>query len=1154
MGLALLAWLGIAPLTARMELGEVQPLNEVLDHISEKYQVIITYDARLLAKIEIHFEFRESESLESAVNRAIAKTGLSYKQLTDKYYIVFKIDQTSSRKIRKITRKFEQIQKLEESESLDIQKNSLEQKQQLTRVLRAAEHALKEKQISGTVRSETGEPLIGATVRTKGSTQGTLTDNQGKFSFAIPDEVTVLIVSYLGFETQEVALEGQTVVDVSLLEEVKSIEDVVITALGMKRDKKSLGYAVQDIEGESIQKTKELDVVNSLSGKIAGVNITQGGGGLGGGGARIVIRGETSLAGKNGPLFVIDGIPAGSNDVASDDIQSISVLKGPAAAALYGSRAAAGVILITTKSGASGQKNQVGAEINLSMSVQDPFILPTYQNEFGQGSGNIYRYFDGNNGTWPDGSISNDDSRINWGPRFDGQARPQFTGNDPWVAYPDNVKDFYEQGFIANNNVAVFGANEDGDFRLSYTNIVQKGIIPNTGLNTDRIDFSAGWNLSEKWDIRANVKYIDERSDNNNSYDVRLYPRNINIQALQDYWVPGLEGLQQLKWRSSENNPYFILRENRRAYSNQRVIGYITTNYQLTEHLSVMGRIGQNRNFRDQNARNAFSTVGNDNKFGAYSVSQSRARELNADFLLKYQRDIGKDLNAIVSFGGNHLRIDGSSIAGSVDQLLVPDIYNLGNRRVFPRTSNNLYEKQLNSLYAFTNIGFRDFLYLDVTARNDWSSTLPADNNSYFYPSATLSMVLNEAISLPKPISFWKIRGGLARVGNDTDPYALQDQFFWGTGENGVATIVQSNVKANPTLKPEITSAWEVGTDIRFLNNRVGLDLTYYNSLTFNQILRVEVSPTTGYDFILKNAGKIRSTGWEAVLNGTIIDGKRFRWNTTLNWSRDRSIVEEYDPVNPDAFLSRSITTHLFVEDKLGERRGAMYGKGYERAPNGEILYTKSGDTQRSDKIFLGNYNPDWMGSLYNEFSYGPVNLSFLLDVRYGGAFYSSTNYNLNIRGLSEATLLGGTDANGVFTPRENILPDGMLLDDGVYRKLTKDDLRESGLSSGGLTGQQYWENIMDSEIPEAVIYDATYLKFRELSLSFAFPQTLLSKLSVKSARIGAVIRNLAVWTEVPNVDAETFSFSNQAGAVPGLDRGGTPSLRNIAFNLNLKF
>ncbi|MDW3648526.1 MAG: SusC/RagA family TonB-linked outer membrane protein [Bacteroidia bacterium] len=1130
-----------------------RPLAEVLDDLGERYKVFVSYQSKLINGVEVDFTFKQTESLEMALDRLLTEIDFSYELYQDQYLIIYKNSKKGSRNAKRIQKKIAQIKQLEKKGNLTLLRNNKDLSRRNQEVLTELKRR-RDQSISGKVTAENGTPLIGATVRAKESSQGTLTNQEGEYTLILSDEVKNLTFSYVGYEKQEVEIAGRKEIDIVLLEEIKSLEDVVITALGMKREKKSLGYAVQDVQGEVIQKSRELDVVNSLSGKIAGVNITQGGGGLGGGGARVVIRGETSLSGKNTPLFVIDGIPASSNDVASDDIASISVLKGPAAAALYGSRAAAGVILITTKSGASAQSSRVGVDVNLSVSSQRPFILPSYQNEFGQGSGSQYRYFDGNNGTWPDGSISNDDSRINWGPRFDGQLRPQFTGNNPWQAYPDNVKEFYERGIIANNNIAVYGASQEGDFRLSYTNIIQKGIIPNTGLQTDRLDFSGGWKLSDKWDVRANIKYIDSRSDNNQGYDVRLYPRNIDIHALKSYWVPGMEGLQQLKWRSSANNPYFILRENRRAFNNQRLIGYVMTNYQISEEFSVMGRIGQNRNFNENSAQNAFSTVGNNNKFGAFSTGQSRSRELNADFLLKYQRNFGEDLNIIISAGGNHLRQDGSNISSSVEQLLVPNIYNLGNRRVFPKTGNNVYEKELNSLYAFTNIGYKDYLYLDITARNDWSSTLPTNNNSYFYPSATLSAVLNEAISLPKPISFWKLRIGLARVGNDTDPYALQDQFFWGTGENGVASIIQSNVKANPELKPEITSAWEVGTDIRFFNNRWKMDLTYYNSITSNQILRVEVSPTTGYDFILKNAGKIRSSGWELILNGQIFQSKNFSWRTTLNWSRDRSIVEEYDPENPDAFLSRSITTHLFVEDKLGERRGAMYGKGYERAPNGEILYTKSGDTQRSDKIFLGNYNPDWMGSLYNELDWGPLSLAFLLDVRYGGAFYSSTNYNLNIRGLSEATLLGGTDANGNFTPRENILPEGMYLDEGTYRKLTKEDLRESGLSSGGLTGQQYWENIMDSEIPEAVIYDASYIKFRELSFSIALPNSFISKLSLQSARAGIVVRNLAVWTDVPNVDAETFSFSNQAGAVPGLDRGGIPSVRNIALNLNLKF
>jgi TonB-linked SusC/RagA family outer membrane protein len=1002
--------------------------------------------------------------------------------------------------------------------------------------------------------AEDGLEILGATILVKGNiSSGTISDLEGNYQISASATDT-LVFSYIGYATQEIFINGRTTIDVSMAEENILIDEVVVTALGMKREKKALGYSVQEVDGEELKQSKELNVLNSLSGKVAGVNITQGGGGLNGGGARIVIRGETSLAGNNTPLFVIDGIPGSSNDVAADDIESISILKGPAAAALYGSRAAAGVVLITTKSGKGMAEGSIGVEVNSNTSMQTPFILPTYQNQFGQGTGGIYKYYDGNNGVWPDGSISNDDYSINWGPEFDGELRPQFTGNDPWVAQPDNVKDFYQTGYILNNNVALSGANEGGFYRISYTNIRQKGIIPNTGLTSHRIDLGGGWNLTEKLNVSANIKYKHEASDNTRSEDVRLYPRNIPMDPLKEYWVPGLEGVQQLKWRASSNNPYFELFENTNAYTYNRIIGNTMINYQINDYFSLMGRVGLSENQGDYNNRTAFSTVGANNQYGSFYTRQNRRYELNMDFLFTFQKDLTNSLNLKASVGGNQMRTESSWVDGTVDQLLVPDIYNLGNHRVYPKTGNWYQEKELNSLYGFANLAYKGMIYADVTARNDWSSTLPEDNNSYFYPSFTLSGLMNRIFELPDVISFWKLRGNWAKVGNDTDPYQLQDRYYWGTGEGGSATISQSSTKSNPDLKPELTSAWEAGTDMRFFNNRLMLDLTYYNSITSNQILKVEVSPTTGYSYILKNAGKIRNKGWEVMLRGSLVQANDFSWNVTLNWALDRAIVEEYDPENPDAFLSRSITTHLFVEDRLGERRGAMYGKGYERAPNGEILFTKSGDTQRGDKKYLGNYNPDWMGSLHNELNYRNLTLSFLLDLRVGGVFYSRTNYNLNIRGLSEETLLGGNDANGDYVPREYIVPDGMIYDDGEYRKLTSQDLVESGLSSGGLTGQQYWENMMDSEIPEAVMYDATYLKFREIVLAYELPEKLIAPTFFQSASVSFVFRNVAVWSNVPNVDPETFSGSQQAGAIPGYDAGGVPSVRNFALNINLRF
>ncbi len=1095
-------------------------LQQLINEIEQQTEFKFAYLDKTAQKENYHINVNFSnESVETILQEVSQQTGLSFQQ----------VNNTIS------------IKKTNENGSLNQGKPD-------GKILQ------EEITISGVVTDQSGSPLPGVSVYVKGTTIGITTNFDGLYSLKVPGTAEVLVFSFIGMTTSEIEIAGRTEINVVLSEESLGLDEVVVTALGIKREKKALGYSVQEIDGEEISETKELNIVNSLSGKVAGVNITQGGGGLNGGGARIVIRGETSLAGNNTPLFVIDGIPGGSNDVASDDIESVSVLKGPAAAALYGSRAAAGVVLITTKTGKGASDDQLGIEVNSNTSFQAPFVLPSYQNEFGQGTGGIYKYYDGNNGVWPDGSISNDDYNINWGPAFDGALRPQFTGDEPWVAYPNNVKDFYNTGTILNNNIAFTGANENGNVRISYTNIRQKGIIPNTGLMTHKIDLSGGWNLTEKLNVSANFKYNYELSDNTRGADLRLYPRNIDINALKEYWIPGLEGIQQRKWRSSSNNPYFELYENTNGYNADRISGNAMLNYKIATSLSFMGRIGLRNNRNDYNNKSAFSSVGSNNQFGSFETGQSNSYELNTDFLVTYEKDLTSSLNLRASAGGNHMRNEGSSVWGRVDQLLIPDVYNLGNHRVYPKTGNGFSEKELNSLYAFANVGYKNKIYFDVTARNDWSSTLPENNNSYFYPSFTLSGLMDQILTLPEQISFWKMRGSWARVGNDTGPYQLLDAYNWGTGEGGKATINQSNVKANPELKPELTSAWEAGTDMRFFKNRFSIDATYYNSVTSNQILKVEVSPTTGYEYILKNAGKIRNKGMELMLKGLVVKQNDFTWDIFVNWSRDRAIVEEYDPENPDAFLSRSITTHLFVEDRLGERRGAMYGQGYERAPNGEILYTRSGDTQRGSKKYLGNYNPDWMGSLSNEFTYKKLTLSFLFDLRYGGVFYSRTNYSLNIMGLSKETLLGGPDANGVYTPREYILPDGMMQDGDNYRKLTREDLIASGLSSGGLSGQQYWENIMDAEIPEAVMYDATYLKFRELKLTYDIPQKITGNLAVQAASISLVVRNLAVWTKVPNVDPETFSGSQQAGAIPGYDSGGVPSVRNVAFNVNVRF
>jgi TonB-linked SusC/RagA family outer membrane protein len=987
-----------------------------------------------------------------------------------------------------------------------------------------------ENTISGTVVDTNGVPLPGVSVYVKGTTIGISTNLDGFYSFIIPDNAGILVFSYLGTTTQEIPIDGRSTINVTLVEESLGVDEVVVTALGIKREKKSLGYSVQEVKGDELTKAKELDVVNSLSGKVAGVNITQGSGDLGGGGSRIVIRGETSLAGNNEPLFVIDGVPGGSNDVASDDIESISVLKGPAAAALYGSRAAAGVILITTKSGAG--KKGLGLEVNSSTTFQNPLVLPNYQNEYGQGKAGRYSYYDGNNGG------IEDDTDLNWGPKFDGNDRAQFSGIKPWVAHPNNVRDFYQTGVILNNNVALSGSDENGNFRFSYTNITQKGIIPNTGMTKNQFDLNGGWIFAKKLNLKANIKYIKEQSDNTRSYNPRFIPRNIDFNALEEYWVPGQEGYQQLSWRRSSDNPYFLLHENTNSYNTHKVLGSLVLTYDFNKHLSLMARGGTNFGNRNYESREAFSTAGSEtDQNGSYKNGHDNSEQTNTDFLITYDNYLFNELLSVkVSAGGNHMRAEGYDLEGYINQLVYLGIYNLGNYGETPQVKNSISKKEVNSLYAFANFGYRSYLYLDVTARNDWSSTLPVNNNSYFYSSYALTGVMNEIITLPKAINFWKLRASYAEVGNDTDPYRLETVHNWKNGD--IAELSQNSTKANSDLKPEITKALELGTDFRTFNNRFSLDITYYNSVTSNQIIKLETSVASRYQYWMLNAGKIRNKGLELMIAGTPVKTTDFEWNVQFNWSRDRAYIEELLPGQVDE-VTTAVTSHLFIIDKVGERRGAFYGRGYDRAPNGEILLDKSGDTKRGPEKFLGNYNPDWMASLSNSITYRNFSLNFLFDFRYGGMMYSSTLYNMNIKGLSAATTLGD---------REGIVPNGMVEDNGSYRPITIDDMGGKGMS-----GEQYWANMMDSEIPEAVMEDATYLKLRELRFSYQLPEKMMKKLSLSAVSVALVGRNLAVWTAVQHIDPEIFSNSN-GQQVLGYDSSNIPSVRNIGFNINLKF
>lgn len=1024
--------------------------------------------------------------------------------------------------------------------------------------------------VSGNVKSDSDPYGIpGVNVFIKGTTKGTITNLDGNYSIEAKIGDT-LQFSFVGYKIQEIAVGSNTIIDIVLVPELVSLDEVVVTALGIKREEKALGFSIQDVDGEAITKSRELDITNALTGKVAGVTITQGGGGVGGGGSRIVIRGETSLAGNNKPLYIIDGFIGDINDVASDDIESISVLKGPSAAALYGSRGANGVILVTTKK--SGEISGFEVHFNTNISFQTPLVLPEYQNSFGQGQGGEYSYFDGNGGG------TNDEYKVCWGPAFDGELRHQYTGLDPWVAYPDNVKDFYQVGHTYSNNIAFSNKTENGSFRISYTNSNQSGMVPNTDQAKNIFDLNSSSTFFNKLKVNANAKYKKTHSNNNRDFDPRLTPRNVNFDDLKNYWVPGLEGTQQFTFREGDNdeksdNPYWVLYESPNTLDKHTIIGNISGEMPLGKYFGMIGRIGTKMVSEEKSEKRApGNNWGELDENGSFTLKNYNTETLNGDYLLSYEnRELGK-IAVKTSLGGSFYTFKKTLTYGKVERLMIPYVYTLDNYKEGDKVlaDYSVSKKARSSLYAFANIAYNNYLFLDLTARNDWSSTLPPKNNSYFFPSFSLSGIVSDMVEMPKWVNFAKVRASLAQVGNDAGQPYKTSRFYEFTGDGGLS---DSPILNNEDLKPEISTGYEFGGDFRFLNNRLGFDITYYHNNIKNQIFTIMASDAGGESVREKNSGMVENYGWELTSHVVPLKFNDFSWNMDLNWSKDLTYVREmFDEINHQTGEKMAITSyayevgdHLYVEDRIDERVGALYGKGYRRVPKGEnnagdIWWSTGGDAQRTeDRIYLGNYNYDWQGSVNNRLSYKNVNLSLLVTLHWGGKFYAKTSNLLTTAGLSDESALNN---------REGLVPEGSILDPetGEFRTLTADDL------GGGLTPFNYWYNVLDAEVAEAYIVDATYAKLREASLNFNIP--LQEGFFIRSLQISLIGRNLLVWAkEVEDVDPETYGGaatnnskikidnpeefggkSTKRSEIPGKDTGKVPLARSFGLNLNIKF
>lgn len=1061
------------------------------------------------------------------------------------------------------------------------------------------------------VDATTGNAVVGATITSVKNKVNSVTDALGNFSLVanIGDQI---LVSSVGFANKYVIV-SESFLQIQLSNSIEELDEVVVTALGIKREKKKLGYASQELKGESLTVARETNVVSQLAGKIAGVTVVGGNSGIGGS-ARVTIRGERSVdLNKNQPLYVIDGVPISNSIVGAsgrgnmevdfgngagfinpDDVESINVLKGPAASALYGSRAANGVIVIKTKSGKSSKG--IGVEVNSNLTFENALKLPEFQNVYGQGNGNggAFAFVNGGGAGLTDGTDEG------WGPAFKGQLYPQFNsprtlngqvipflGGDlnapagsvitptPWLPDVDGVANFFETGRTITNNVAIVGSNKDGDFRLSYTNLDQTGIVPNTDLKRNTVSFSGGYNLTDKFSARAFVSYIKSNSGNRPSISygtesimylfTSWFPRSVKLSDMKRLWQPGLEGIKQFGWNYNyHDNPYLTMYENTNGQQVDRILGNITLKYDLTSWLSLQLRAATDYASEVRAYKRGFSTQRF--PFGQYREARVITEERNTDFLLSANKKINSDFTVSGSFGGNQTRQKSDFNEVNAGQLNIPGIYKLTNNRVPVDVAQTLTEKRVNSLYGAAQVAYKNYLFLELTGRNDWSSalTLPAElkslgseKNSFFYSSAALSAVVSDMVKLPSIISFAKVRGSVAQVGNDTDPFTFTQAYNPSTAFGTAQIYGETDRLANLSLKPEISTAFEIGTEIKLLNNRVGLDLTFYQSNTKNQIINIPLSQTSGYNTRSINAGLIKNYGFEAMLNLVPVVGKKngLRWTVDLNFSTNRSkVVELSDGLSNLVMASRSVS----IEARVGERMGDMYGIGFARVQNtnpngayydgtgkfvGQMVFSNGRPVRTTERIKLGNYNPDWLAGINNTFTYKNFKLGFLFDIRIGGEVYSHTQTVGREGGIIIETLEGRADGYDLTKPGNGVIGNGVMVVNGQF--VANDVKRTAREWHTAFTGGR--------AIAEGVMYDASFVKLRELQIGFNFPTQVLKNTPFKAATLSFVGRNLALWSNVPHVDPEVMSYTGGT-ALPGIEYMSIPSSRSYGVNLSLKF
>jgi len=1032
-----------------------------------------------------------------------------------------------------------------------------------------------EMELSGIVTEfGTKQGLPGATVIVAGTTNGTATDMDGKYKINAK-RGDIIIFSSIGFEEKRIVVEGNPIINVEMKTDNQLVDEVVVTALGMKREKKALGYAVDEVGGEDLSNSRESNFVNSLAGRVSGLNVVKSGSGEWGS-TNITLRGSNSLSGSNQPLIVVDGIPIsggsrgtagadggidygnGMSDINPDDIESMSVLKGANASALYGSRAANGVIVITTK---KGNVDKLSVDYNLTSTFTDILSVPDFQNEFGRTLNKM------SDGTY----VEKIDDVYSWGAKMDNREYLKWNGETGLFSpQATNVTDFYQLGNNLTNSISISTGNKTSSLRISYANTQSEAIIPNSELTKHSFGVMSQSNYNDKVELSAKINYYQQSTKNrpnltdspdNPMYTFLRMPRNIVLSDLEDYKLdngfPRLYDGRASSWdvsTSRNQNPYWTINENTNTDDRRRLMGMLSLKLNFTDWLNLTLRGGTDYTIDRKEVIVAKRTAYEVNETRSkYSQSLGHGWENNFDFLFNFDKrffDVGLNISA----GGSTMYRKSESLGGSGTVLLEDKLYSFNNLQT-TLPSQGFSQKKINALYAMASIDYKSYLYLELTARNDWSSTLPPQNNSYFYSSASISAVVSDMFEAPKWLSFSKVRASIAQVGNDTNPYSYTYSYNIGPGHLEQSFGYKPFSKPLYDLKPEITSAYEVGTENRFFGNKLSFDFSYYYTSTRNQILGIASPVSTGFSSKLINAGQVSNNGIELEISGFLFKKENYSIELGANFSKNKNhIIELYGNIDRRALTG--IGT-MSVVATAGGNYGDIMGKRYKRDERGRIVLDSKGlpeldkDENGNDLFILGNIQPNFMGGMFLNANYKGLFVNAIVNYKFGGSFFSNTDRLLSQHGNSPRTL-GGREEWAVseeariaagktedeWSATGGYSPNGVQLQgDGTYSPT-------SGLF---VSPQKYWN--ITFNIDEEFIHDASYIKLNQIRLGYSLPKNWVSKMKLDQISISLVANNLMyLWKAAPyGLDPEA-SFNGF-----GIEYSSIPTTRSLGLNLNIK-